>query len=99
MTAAERLYDSIGSNIENATASQMFGWKCFKIGKKAFLSFENDCMIFKLSPTLVAEAMELAGSYIFCPNKKTLMKNWVCIPYQHKNKWKLFANQAAKKIK
>jgi hypothetical protein len=94
MTAAEKLFHKIGNEIEGANKSQMFGWTCYKIGKTAFISFEQDCMIFKLSKETIAEAMLLNGAYIFIPNKKTPMNNWVCIPYQHKKLWKPFAEAA-----
>jgi hypothetical protein len=99
MTPAEKLFLKIGSSIQGATQSQMFGWSCFKIGKTAFISFENDCMIFKLPPHLIEEALQLEGTYIFMPNKKTAMKNWVCIPYHHKKTWALYAEEAKQFIK
>jgi hypothetical protein len=91
MTTAEKRFHKIGEGIEDAIQSQMFGWPCYKIGKTAFISFEDDCMIFKLPSDVIEEAMQLDGAYIFMPNKKTPMKNWVCLPYQHKNKWKHLA--------
>jgi hypothetical protein len=98
MTAAEKLFYKIGNAIEDSIQSQMFGWPCFKIDKTAFISFENDCMVFKLPAYLIEDAMQLPNAYIFKPNKKTVMKNWVCIPYAHKKLWKHYALEALKFI-
>jgi hypothetical protein len=97
MSTAEKLFHKIGVNVEASTQSQMFGWPCYKVGKTAFISFEEDCMIFKLSKEAIQDTLQLEGTYIFMPNKKTPMNNWVCIPYQHKKMWKLYA-EAAKKF-
>jgi hypothetical protein len=98
MTTAEKLFHEIGAGIEASTQSQMFGWPCYKKGKKAFISFEGNCMIFKLPANDAEEALKLKGAFIFMPNKKTPMKNWVCIPWQHKKKWKSCAEVSEKFI-
>ncbi len=94
MTEAEIAYTEIGNSLPESKPSQMFGWPCFKIGKTAFISFENDAMIFKLPASLIEKALQLEDSYIFMPNKKTAMKNWVCIPFKHNKLWKQYAKEA-----
>jgi hypothetical protein len=98
MTVAEKLFHKIGAEIEASIQSQMFGWPCYKIGKTAFISFEENCMIFKLPGNIIEEALQLDGAYIFMPNRITPMKNWVCIPYHHKKNWKRFAKASKKFI-
>lgn len=99
MTEAEELFYSTGSQIKDSIKSQMFGKPCFKIGKKAFVSFFNDCMVFKLTEEMHAEALSLDGSELFDPSgKKRPMKEWVQVPYDYKDEWLRFAQAAVEYV-
>jgi len=99
MTEAEELFYSTGSQIKDSIKSQMFGKPCFKIGKKAFVSFFNDCMVFKLTNEMHAEALSLDGSELFDPSgKKRPMKEWVQVPYDYKDEWLRFAQAAVEYV-
>ncbi len=49
MTSEEALYISTGQNLEDVEQSQMFGKPCFKIHGKAFMSFFNSDIVFKMT--------------------------------------------------
>jgi hypothetical protein len=95
MSKEEQLYTEIGSKIKGTEQSQMFGKPCFKIGGKAFISFFNGDMVFKLTDKIHAEALSLDGSRLFDPsNKNRPMKEWVQVPYDYKEHWAKFARAA-----
>lgn len=95
----QNVYTSIGQNILNAEQSQMFGKPCFKINGKAFICFFQDEMVFKLSGNEHKKALDLDGAQLFDPSgKKRPMKEWIQIPFRHKEEWENFANQAAQYI-
>ncbi|UTW66337.1 hypothetical protein KFE94_17055 [bacterium SCSIO 12643] len=95
MTEAEELFYTTGSQIQDSIKSQMFGKPCFKIGKKAFVCFFNDCMVFKLTDQMHAEALSLDGAELFDPSGKNRpMKEWVQVPYDYKDEWLKFAHSA-----
>lgn len=99
MTNSEKYYTEIGLSIPNAEQSQMFGKPCFKIMKKAFCSFFQDEMVFKLSGDKHAEALSLDGSQLFDPSGKgRAMKEWVQVPYVYHELWSEFATSAAKYV-
>jgi len=78
MTKEEEFYISIGQKIENAEQGQMFGKPCFKIGGRAFVSFFQNEMVFKLTHETRSDALSLDGSQLFDPSgKKRPMKEWV----------------------
>jgi hypothetical protein len=88
----EQLYILIGRNFTDAQQSQMFGKPCFKINGKAFISFFENGMVFKLTGNIHQEALSLDGSKLFDPSKKGRpMKEWVWVSYEYRNKWKEFA--------
>lgn len=92
MTAAHQYYISIGESLEQTENSQMFGKPCFKINKKAFVCFFEECMVFKLEGEAHADALSLDGAALFDPSKKGRpMKAWVQVPYHYKSDWKRFA--------
>ena len=64
----------------------MFGKKCFKTGKggKPFVSFFQDCMVFKLTGADHTQALILEGAHLFDPSGKgRAMKEWVQVPFNH----------------
>jgi hypothetical protein len=100
MTQEESLYLQAGRQLKDAQESQMFGKPCFKINGKAFISFFNQCMVFKLSGTTHAEALSLDGSEQFDPSGKGRpMKEWVQVPAAYQDKWSGFAEAAFNYVK
>jgi len=96
MNREEIAFISIGQKIENGVKSQMFGKPCFKTNSKAFICFFKNAMVFKLTDLAHHEALSLDGSKLFDPSGKGRpMKEWVQIPFEHKDKWKEFAEKAA----
>lgn len=96
MSAEQEFYEKIGNGIGGSVQSQMFGKPCFKTEEgKAFISFFENCMVFKLSGDTHKEALQLDGSELFDPSKKKRpMKEWVQVPFTYKDKWKKFAEAA-----
>jgi hypothetical protein len=92
---AEAHYSLIGQALEGAQQSQMFGKPCFKIKGKAFISFFNGTMVFKLTGDAHAEALALDGAVRFDPSGKGRpMKEWVQLPYAYEDRWADFAAAA-----
>jgi hypothetical protein len=99
MTDAEEFYVATGKKLKGAEQSQMFGKPCFKINGKAFMSFYNDDMVFKLTGDTHKKALSLEGAQLFDPSgKKRPMKEWVQVPYDHKEQWLTFAKAAMKYV-
>ncbi len=95
MTIEEKLYISIGQNINDAEQSQMFGKPCFKINGKAFVCFFKNEMVFKLIGEKHSEALSLDGSQLFDPSeKKRPMKEWVQVSFDYSDNWKEYAESA-----
>jgi hypothetical protein len=100
MTKEAELYLKIGKELKDAQQSQMFGKPCFKINDKAFVCFFQDCMVFKLTGEIYAEALSLKGVQLFDPSGKNRpMKEWVQIPFEHANKWNKYAITAYEYVK
>ncbi|MGB1247588.1 MAG: hypothetical protein ACPG4Z_01790 [Chitinophagales bacterium] len=99
MNEEENYYSEVGNSIEGATKSQMFGKPCFKMGKKAFVCFFQDCMVFKLTGENHQEALSFDGSILFDPSGKgRAMKEWVQVPFEYKDTWAQFAKAAAEYV-
>lgn len=97
MTQEETLYMSIGKKLKDAEESQMFGKPCLKTNGKAFVCFFQNQMVFKLNGKIHEEALSLKGSQLFDPSgKKRPMKEWVQVPFEHKDKWEKYAKAALK---
>lgn len=95
MTPGEALYTTIGQQLEGAQQSQMFGKPCFKIHGKAFMSFFNGTVVFKLSGEAHSEALSLDGAERFDPSGKGRpMKEWVQLPETYSDRWPEFAAAA-----
>lgn len=100
MVNEELLYISTGEKIKGAVQGQLFGKPCFKIDGKAFMCFFQDCMVFKLAASYTEKALSLSGAKLFDPSGKGRpMKQWVQIPFTHKEQWEKFAIAAANHIK
>ena len=99
MNAAET-YEQIGLSITGAASSQMFGKPCFKIEGKAFACFFQEAMVFKLTGTVRENAQQLEGALLFDPSGKGRpMKEWIQVPFTHKDKWPELAQAAAQFVK
>lgn len=95
MNLAEPLFYETGQAIDGAEASQFFGKKCFKISGKAFIACFEECMVFKLNSDEKDEALALSGAKLFDPSGKNRpMKEWVQVPFAHKDTWPAFAEAA-----
>ena len=95
MLEEEEYYNHIAASIEEAVVSQMFGKPCLKIKGKAFASFFNKMMVFKLAGEEHQNALSLDGSELFDPSGKgRAMKEWVQVPYHYKEQWEGFAQSA-----
>lgn len=97
MSDPQATFYDIGHGIVEAEASLMFGKKCFKVGKggKPFVSFFQDCMVFKLSGEDHEHAMALEGAHLFDPSGKgRAMREWLQVPYDHEASWPAFAEAA-----
>ncbi|RQO31296.1 hypothetical protein DBR32_04845 [Taibaiella sp. KBW10] len=100
MTTEEAFYTSIGQSISEAEQSQMFGKPCFKINGKAFVSFFQDAMVFKLTGNTREAALQLAGAVLFDPSGKNRpMKEWIQVPYAHQSEWSRLAQEAFQYVK
>lgn len=100
MGKEEQLYTELGQAQKQAEQSQMFGKPCFKINSKAFICFFENCMVFKLSGKEHETALGLKGAQLFDPSgKKRPMKEWVQVPYAHKDQWESFAKAALAYVK
>jgi hypothetical protein len=97
MTTEQDLYLSFGRGIDGAVESQMFGKPCFKVNGKAFMSFFENEMVFKLTDNAHTEALSLDGSKLFDPSGKNRpMREWVQISSINSASWKHFALEAFK---
>ncbi|MCB0739092.1 MAG: hypothetical protein KDC92_16400, partial [Bacteroidetes bacterium] len=65
----------------------MFGKPCFKINGKAFESFFQEEMVFKLNGQDHSNALSLNGAQLFDPSGKgRAMKEWVQVPTTYSDK-------------
>ena len=99
MTKSEELYKDIGEDLikdnKNVEFSQMFGKPCIKIKGKAFASFFQDDMVFKLTGDDHQMALSLKGAKLFDPSGKgRAMKEWVQVPFSSSKEWRGLAEKA-----
>jgi hypothetical protein len=100
MSIEEEFYTQIGLKIKGAEESQMFGKPCFKVNGKAFMSFFNGDIVFKLTDKTHKDALSLDGAQLFDPSGKgRAMKEWVQISYDYKDQWSQFAKAAFDYVK
>ncbi len=100
MTTEEKRYTEIGQKTKDAEQSQMFGKPCFKINGKAFISFFQNEMVFKLRGNEHKAAMALEGAQLFDPSgKKRPMKEWVQVPATYSDQWKKLAKASFDYVK
>jgi hypothetical protein len=91
----ESRYYEVASAIPGAMKSQLFGKSCYKIDGKPFVSFFQECMIFKLTGEAHSAAIALKDACLFDPSgKKRPMREWVQLNANHQHHWKRFAEEA-----
>lgn len=91
MKIQEELFYKNGQSLTDAEQSLMFGKPCFKVNKKAFCCFFNDCMVFKLSGDAHKNALSLNNSVLSDPSGKNRpMKEWVQVSFENSDKWQWF---------
>ena len=95
LTDAEQKYISVGESLHEVQLSKMFGKPCLKIDGKAFASYHDRCMVFKLRGDDHTEALSLDGSQLFDPTGKNRpMREWVQVPFDYADRWAAFARAA-----
>jgi len=95
MSDPEDEYTRVGLQITGAEQSRMFGKPCCKTGGKAFVAYFQDAMVFKLTGDTHAAALALDGAQLFDPSgKRRAMKEWVQVPFAHKDQWPELASAA-----
>lgn len=84
------LFEQIVKEIKEAELGNMFGKPCGKLNKKAFVSFFEDEMVFKIGRTEVEILLhKYEGSKKWDPSgKNRAMKDWIQIPQEYKSDWK-----------
>lgn len=87
-TPAFTFFKELVCQTSDAEISNMFGKPCIKTNGKAFACFFNECMVFKLNCDDKQSALALDEALLFDPSGKGRpMKEWVQVPYKHKDLW------------
>jgi hypothetical protein len=99
MTDAEMFFKELTGQIESVKPGKMFGALCMKTpnGKSAAMIWK-DHLVVKLKGNLLNEALNLSGAKTFEPMEGRPMKEWVQIPFMHKNKWKEYTLLSIKSV-
>ena len=99
MTRAEELFSKIAKEIPDVKEGKMFGALCMKTpnGKSAAMFWKENIVV-KLQDRDLKEALSLEGAQLFEPMEGRTMKDWVQIPFEHKDKWKKFAGLSAASV-
>ena len=93
-------YDIIGQEFSEQFGSltgQMFGKPCLKTAdKKAFVAFYQEAMVFKLGQEEISFLKDkYPSSQNWDPSGKNRpMKDWLQVPSEFKEDWKMLAKQA-----
>lgn len=90
MTSAQKIFEKLIVNTDDAELSQMFGKPCGKLNKKAFIAFFEDEIVFKLGRENIEEwRLNLSDSKNFDPSGKNRpMKDWLQVSKKHKKHFK-----------
>lgn len=95
MSEAEIEYREIAAGLPGTEQKAIFGKPSIALAGKHFACFFQDCMVFKLAGDDHAEAMALEGAQLFDPSgKHRPMKEWVQVPFAHRQRWAGFAEAA-----
>ena len=100
MTNAEVFFKELSEQIESVKPGKMFGALCMKTpnGKSAAMIWK-DHLVVKLKGDLLNEALNLSGAKIFEPMDGRPMKEWVQIPFMHKDRWKEYTLLSINSVK
>jgi hypothetical protein len=100
MTNAEEFFKELTGQIESVKPGKMFGALCMKTpnGKSAAMIWK-DHLVVKLKGNFLNEALNLSGAKIFEPMEGRQMKEWVQIPFVHKDRWKEYTLLSIKSVK
>jgi len=92
----KKYFEELILEIENAELGNMFGKSCGKINKKAFVSFFQDEMVFKIGKEAVDNLLvKYDGAKNWDPSSKNRpMKDWIQIPGAYKSDWKELRDMA-----
>jgi hypothetical protein len=100
MTEAEFFFNELAGQIDSVKPGKMFGALCMKTpnGKSAAMIW-RDHLVVKLNRNSLNEALNLSGAKIFEPMEGRPMKEWVQIPFIHKDRWKEYTLLSIKLVK
>lgn len=98
MTEEQQYFESIIEKTKEASVSNMFGKPCGKINKKAFVSFFENEMVFKVGRDSIEKLIKkYDGAKNFDPSGKNRpMKDWIQVPYDYKKDWPKLSKLAVK---
>ena len=96
MTENHKLFEKIVNQLDATELGQMFGKPCGKFNKKAFVSFFEDEMVFKIGKEEVDLLLDkYEGSQNWDPSRKNRgMKDWIQVPGEYNKDWKKLAKKA-----
>jgi hypothetical protein len=99
MIKEEEFFFELINVIPDVKPGKMFGSLCMKTsyGKSAAM-FWKDNIVGKLQGESLNEAMKVEGAQLFEPMKERTMKEWVQVPFAHKEVWKKFALLSSKTV-
>lgn len=94
-TLFDKIIDEMASESGGVKPGKMFGMPCLKVGSKMFAGLWKEDMVFKLTGDDHRQALALKGAKLFDPSGMgRAMKEWVQVPYVHRNKWRALAQAA-----
>ncbi|HWY38719.1 MAG TPA: hypothetical protein VNY73_09185 [Bacteroidia bacterium] len=100
MDKAEDLFKQLAEDLNGVKEGKMFGALCLKTPNgKSGAMFWKDCIVVKLQGDAFKEALALKGARLFEPMEGRPMKEWVQVPYAHKDKWKKYAELSVEGVK
>lgn len=95
MISASESFAKLAASLPGTEQKAIFGKPSITLAGKHFACFFQDCMVFKLRGEDHVEAMTLEGAQLFDPSgKHRPMKEWVQVPYAHKDRWAGLAERA-----
>ena len=102
MKNAEEYFHLLGKSLDGSKPGNMFGWLCYKIGRKPYIFFDMNSgngMVFKLEKQAIENVMSEFGGQIFNPGDKGKpMKNWVVVDFAHHHIWEELLQMAYQNI-
>ncbi|MEL7002887.1 MAG: hypothetical protein AAFN93_09165 [Bacteroidota bacterium] len=94
MKNAEEYFHILGKSLDKSKLGNMFGWRCYKIGRKPYVFFDENTengMVFKLEKSEIKNAITDYGAKVFNPGGRGKpMKNWVVVNFKYHDVWEEF---------